>query len=250
MLNDFLTWLLDAIQALDPTTRMAVAGAAMLLETSAFVGLLVPGDAVVVLSAAGVDTVWGGASLVAVVVIGALIGESIGFAIGHRFGPALQRSRVGRMIPAAQWDRGQRYVRRRGGPAIFLSRFIPVLHSTVPMIAGMGGFRYRTFLAWTAPACALWASLYVVVGSVAASLFRALSSTIATAGYILLAALALLAIVVFVVKRFILRAESRHFDLDDGAVETTEAGPTDPTSVAQPASVSAERKAKAGSRSR
>jgi membrane-associated protein len=193
-----------------------VAGVAMTLETSAFIGLLVPGDAVVVLAATGVTSVASGAALVAVVVIGALIGESLGYLLGRWFGPALQRSRVGRLLPAEHWERGQRYVQRRGGSAIFLSRFIPVLHSTVPMIAGTSGFRYRTFLAWTAPACVLWATLYVIVGSVAASVFRDLSATLGTAGLILLAGGIVLAVSVVLVKRLILRRESRHFEPTDG----------------------------------
>lgn len=223
MLNDLLTWLLDSIQALDPTLRVVLAGVAMMLETSAFVGLIVPGDAVVVLSATGVTSVWGGVVLALVVIVGALIGESIGYLLGRCFGPTLQRSRVGRLLGDEQWQRGQRYVQRRGGPAIFLSRFIPVLHSTVPMIAGMSGFRYRTFLAWTAPACILWASLYVTVGSVAASVFRDLSSTLSMAGYILVAAAVLFAASVFVIKRLLLRAERRHFEASDDTEQEMEA---------------------------
>jgi membrane protein DedA with SNARE-associated domain len=212
MLNDLLTWVLDTVQALDPTLRVVLAGVAMLLETSAFVGLIVPGDAVVVLSATGVTSVWSGVVLALIVIAGALIGESIGYGLGRWFGPALQQSRFGRLLGDEQWDRGQRYVQRRGGPAIFLSRFIPVLHSTVPVIAGMSGFRYRTFLAWTAPACVLWASLYVTVGAVAASVFRDLSSTLSIAGYILVGAAVLFAASVFVTKRLLLRAERRHFE--------------------------------------
>lgn len=221
MLNDWLTWLLDIIQALDPTLRTLIAGAAMLLETSAFVGLIIPGDAVVLLAATGVTSVWGGIILVLVVVTGALIGESIGYFLGRWFGPALQRSRVGQLIREEHWDRAQRYVQRRGGPAIFLSRFIPVLHSTVPMIAGMSGFRYSRFLAWTAPACILWASLYVTVGSIAASVFRDLASSLHIAGYILIAAVALLAAAGFLTKKLLLRAERRHFEpIDDTEQDT------------------------------
>lgn len=212
MLNDLITWLLDAIQSLDPTLRTLFAGLGMLLETSAFVGLIVPGDAVVLLAATGVTSVWGGVVLVGVVVVGAVIGESLGYALGRWFGPALQRSRVGRLIREDQWDRAERYVQRRGGPAIFLSRFIPVLHSTVPMIAGMTRMRFRTFLAWTIPACLVWATTYVTVGSLAASVFRDLSQNLSIAGYLLVGAVILFAAGVYVVKRLLLRAERRHLE--------------------------------------
>lgn len=228
MLNDLLTWLLDSIQAVDPALRTLITGVAMLLETSAFVGLIVPGDTVVLLASTGITSVWGGAILVLVVVVGALIGESLGYLLGRWFGPTLQRSRVGRLIRDEHWNRAQRYVQRRGGPAIFLSRFIPALHSTVPMIAGMSGFRYRSFLAWTAPACILWASLYVTAGSVAASVFRDLASSLHIAGYILVAAVVLLAGAVFLAKRLLLRAERRHFEpADENDDDSTDAVQTD-----------------------
>lgn len=209
MFNDLITWALDSIQALDPAVRFVIAGVAMLLETSAFVGLLLPGDAVVLLAATGVTSLSSGAILVLAVLAGALIGESIGFGLGRWFGPALMRSRMGGLIKPEHWQTAQRLVQRRGGPAIFLSRFTPVLHSTVPMIAGMSGFRYTTFLAWTAPACAIWAVLSVVVGSVAASLFRDLSTSLGIAGYIVFAAIALIGVGTFLVRRLLLRRALR-----------------------------------------
>ncbi len=212
MLNDFLTWVLDAIQTIDPVLRGLVAGLAMMLETSALVGLVVPGDVVVLLAATGVESVWQGVLLVLVVVTGAVIGESIGFALGRWFGPALQRSRLGRLLGDRQWERAQRYIQRRGGLAIFLSRFVPVLHSTVPMVTGMSGFGYRTFLLWTAPACVLWATAYVTVGSLAATVFRELAQTLQSAGYVAVAVVVLFAVVVLAVKRLLLRRERTRDD--------------------------------------
>ena len=104
-------------------------------------------------------------SSIIAVVIGALIGESIGFWLGRYLGPKIRHSRLGRRIGEENWERSERYLRRRGGPAIFISRFLPVLHSLVPLTVGMSGYSYRRFLAWTAPACIIWASLYVSVAA-------------------------------------------------------------------------------------
>ncbi|MBO1902473.1 DedA family protein [Leucobacter weissii] len=227
MLNDFLLWLLDTIQALDPVLRTTIAGVAMMLETSALVGLVVPGDAVVLLAATGVTTFWGGVVLFVVVVVGALIGESIGYALGRWFGPALQRSRVGQLLGDQQWERAQRYIQRRGGLAIFLSRFVPVLHSTVPMVAGMTRFRYRTFLAWTIPACVIWAAAYVTVGSLAANAMREYAGSLHIAGYIFVAVILLFVCGVWAVKRFILRSEKRHLEPPATATPTPTQGADD-----------------------
>ncbi len=73
-----------------------------------------------------------GVVLAAAIVVGALIGESLGFWLGRYFGPRIRASRLGQKLGERNWDRADRYLRRRGGPAIFLSRFLPVLHSLVP----------------------------------------------------------------------------------------------------------------------
>ena len=104
--------------------------------------------------------------------VGALIGESIGFALGRYFGPWIRRSRLGGRIGERNWVRAENYLARRGGIAVFISRFLPVLHSLIPLTVGMSGMRYRTFLAWTAPACIVWAALYVSVGQAATTRSR------------------------------------------------------------------------------
>ena len=50
---------------------------------------------------------------------------------------------------------------------MFVSRFLPVLHSLVPLTVGMSTMRYRRFIAWTLPACLIWATAYVTVGATA-----------------------------------------------------------------------------------
>ena len=122
--------------------------------------------------------------LIIAVVIGALLGESIGFWLGRFLGPKIRHSRLGRRIGDENWERSERYLRRRGGPAIFVSRFLPVLHSLVPLTVGMSGYSYRRFLAWTVPACVIWARLYVTVAALAAGTYRELADQLHFAGYI------------------------------------------------------------------
>ena len=111
--------------------------------------------------------------------------------------------------------RDRRYLARRGGIAIFLSRFLPVLHSLVPLTVGMSHYSYRRFLAWTAPACLLWATAYVSITSLAAGSFDELADRGHYAGYIFVGIIALFLIAVFVGKKVISRLESRHLDISD-----------------------------------
>ncbi|WP_382307125.1 DedA family protein [Herbiconiux sp. UC225_62] len=209
-MNEVLSWLLDTVQSVDPLVRTLLAGVAILLETSILIGLVVPGDTVVLVASTAVDGPLEYISLVAVVIVGALCGESIGFAIGRWFGPKLRASRLGRRIGEKNWVRAETYLAKRGGIAVFLSRFIPVLHSLIPLTVGMSPMRYRRFMTWTVPACVIWAFAYVSVGAFAAGSYRELSRDLHWAGYLFVGVIALFVVAVFVAKKLINRSESRH----------------------------------------
>ncbi|SEC16850.1 membrane protein DedA, SNARE-associated domain [Paramicrobacterium humi] len=209
-MNDILTWLLDAVQSVDPALRTALAGIAILLETSILIGLIVPGDTIVIVAGTGVDGVGQYIALYLVVVVGALTGESIGFALGKYFGHYVRRSRLGRRIGEHNWRRAENYLERRGGIAVFLSRFLPVLHSLIPVTVGMSPMTYKRFLAWTAPACLIWTAGYVSVGSAAAETYRDLANQLHFAGYIFVGIIAVFLVVAWAVKTALQRLEKRH----------------------------------------
>lgn len=209
-MNEILTWLLDVVQNVDPVVRTLVAGLAMMLETSVLVGLVVPGDTVVIVAGTAIASPLEGVLLGLTVVVGSLVGESLGFWLGRYFGPRIRASRLGQKLGERNWDRADRYLRRRGGPAIFLSRFLPVLHSLVPLTVGMSGYRYRRFLAWTTPACLLWAGLYITVAASAAGTYRELADRIHYAGYLFVGIIVVFLLLVFVGKKLLERFESRH----------------------------------------
>lgn len=226
-MNEFLSWLLDTVQSIDPVVRTLLAGVAIMLETSVLIGLIVPGDTVVIILGTAVASPLEGIVLGAVVVLGALTGESIGFWLGRFFGPRIRHSRLGRRIGERNWQRSEAYLARRGGPAIFLSRFLPVLHSLVPLTVGMGGYSYRRFLAWTTPACVLWASLYITVSAVAAGTFREVVGQVRFAAYIFIGVIALFLVVMFIGKKLLERAERRHLGELETLQETSRAGVVD-----------------------
>lgn len=211
-MNDFLGWFLDAVRNLDPVLRILLAGAGMLFETSILIGLIVPGDTVVIVASTATAN-WGEyAALLFTVILGALTGESIGFALGRYFGPRIRASRFGQKLGERNWIRAETYLDRRGGIAVFISRFLPVLHALIPLTVGMSTMRYRKFLAWTAPACLIWAVAYVSVGWLAAGTYRQLSSQLHYAGYLFAAIITLFLVAVLLVKKLIERTEARHMD--------------------------------------
>jgi membrane-associated protein len=212
---DFLDEFLRFVADIDPVLRTLLAGLAVMLETSVLVGLIVPGDTVVLVASTGVTTILQFILMVIAIIVGALIGESIGFAIGRYFGPKLRYGKLGKKLGPDKIARADRFVDRRGGIAVFISRFLPVFHSVVPMTAGMSKMPYRTFMAWTAPACTLWAFIYVSVGSGAAETYRELQGQISWAGWVFIGFFVVFFALFWVVKHFLWRYAQKESALDD-----------------------------------
>jgi membrane protein DedA with SNARE-associated domain len=226
VINDVLTWILDVVQSVDPVVRTLLASIAIMLETSVLIGLIVPGDTIVIVAATGVATPVEGVVLGLCIVAGALVGESIGYLLGRWLGPRIQHSWLGRRIGEHNWMRSERYLRRRGGIAIFLSRFLPVLHSLVPLTVGMSRYPYRRFLMWTTPACVVWSALYVSIAAGAASGFRELADNAHYAGYVFVGVIVLFLLLILVGKKVLQRVERRHLRLTHE--ERSASGSTEP----------------------
>lgn len=215
MINDILGWILGVVDSVDPVLRITLAGIAIMLETSVLIGLVVPGDSIVIVASLATPNPFDNPvqyiALILVVIAGALSGESIGFALGRWFGPRIRVSRLGRRIGEHNWVRAENFLDRRGGIAIFVSRFLPVLHSLVPLTVGMSGMRYRRFIAWTLPACAIWATAYVTVGATAGGVTRTLiADQLHYAGYVFVAIILGFLLVAWLVKHLLHRHHERH----------------------------------------
>ncbi|UTT62013.1 DedA family protein [Microcella humidisoli] len=222
-MNELLDAILDLVQGVDPVLRTALAGLFIMLETTILLGLVVPGDTVVLVASTAVDSPAEYWALTITVIVGALTGASLGFAIGRFFGPRLRASRLGRRIGEKNWRRAESFLDHRGGIAVFISRFVPVLHSLTPLVVGMSGLRYRTFMLWLTPACILWAFAYVTVGSAAAEGYRSIAEQLDYAALIFVGVIAGFWLLVFAVKKLLDRYVGRFADQPgDGDAATRE----------------------------
>jgi membrane protein DedA with SNARE-associated domain len=220
-LNGALSWILDTVQDVHPAVRTLLAGFGILLETSILIGLVIPGDTIVIVASTAVDSPAQFVALMVAVIVGALCGESIGFALGRYFGPKIRASRLGRRVGEKNWVRAENYLDRRGGIAVFISRFLPVLHSLIPLTVGMSTMSYRRFIAWTLPACVIWTTAYVSVGTFAAGSFRDLLDQLHYAGYIFAGILVLFVIATLVAKKLLERSAEKDMLLPgDGDANT------------------------------
>ena len=204
-MNEVLDAILSWVEGVPPVWRVLVTGVAVLLETSILVGLVVPGDTIVLVSSTGVTTLAAYLFTVLAVVLGALAGESIGFSLGRLSGPRLRSSWLGRQVGEKRWAKADRFVQRRGGIAVFISRFLPVFHSVIPLTAGTTAMRYRSFMIWTIPACIIWAFLYVSIGSGAAGTYRELQTSFSSAGWVFIAIVTVSIVLVALIKKVLHR---------------------------------------------
>jgi membrane-associated protein len=131
-------------------------------ETSAFVGLLVPGETAVLLGAAVAGR--GGLNvflLAAVVVAGAVTGDSLGYALGRRCARRPGRPRP----PAARHTaRARAFLAHHGAATVLTSKFIGFARTFVPYAAGSSGMPYRRFLGYSALASLVWGAATVTLG--------------------------------------------------------------------------------------
>jgi membrane-associated protein len=138
---------------------------AVVSERSILIGLFVPGDVIIALG--GVYAAQGDLNVVivmAIAFVAAMIGESIGFMLGHRYGMRLVRrlpfvNRFEDRIEAVQ-----DHFKRHGGKTVAVGRYATAAGAVIPFAAGMGGMPYRRVLMFDAPAVLLWAIGITLIG--------------------------------------------------------------------------------------
>ena len=213
-MNQVLDWLLSNVQSVDPILRNLLAGLAIMLETSLFIGLIIPGDTVVLVASTGVQDIGDFFLLLGFVLLGSLIGESLGFWIGRLFGPRIRASKLGQRIGESNWKMADAFIEARGGLAVAISRFLPVLHSLVPVVAGATTMRYRVFIRWTLAACAVWASAYVSVGYLAHTSYDKIGANLKYGGLIFVAIILIFVTIIHFAKKRLEKTAIKMVDTD------------------------------------
>ena len=175
------------------------------LEASVFVGFVLPGETAVLLGGAiASQSRVQLTGVMAAAILGAVIGDTIGYLIGRRFGGPLQQSRLGRVVGARRWQAAERFLRRRGGPSVFLGRWTALLRALVPAAAGMAKLPYRTFAVWNIAGGILWATAISIAGFLAGNAYHRLEKYLGDGALVLLT----LIIIVLVVHHML--RERRH----------------------------------------
>jgi len=180
-------------------TGYAIVTGAVLLERSILIGIVVPGE--LTMAAGALFAARGQLSLTLVIVLGALaaiVGESIGFWLGRRYGRALLRrlpllNRVERRLEGVE-----ELFDRHGGKAVAVGRFAAGAGVFIPFVAGMGRMRYARFLLFDVPSIVVWALGVGILGYVLGQNIELLDRILSNFGWAMLA-LAVIGVVAYVV---------------------------------------------------
>ena len=134
-------------------------------ETGLMVGFFLPGDSLLVtagvFAAQGQLNLW---LLMGVLVVAAIVGDTVGYWIGHKAGPALFRRPKSLLFNPKHLRRAHDFYEKYGGQTIILARFMPVVRTFAPVVAGMGGMDYRRFLSFNVFGGFLWVVSMTLIG--------------------------------------------------------------------------------------
>ncbi|MGH7311812.1 MAG: DedA family protein [Candidatus Rokuibacteriota bacterium] len=147
---EFLADLASGRYALDDLIRWggyAVLVAIVFTETGLLVGFFLPGDSLLitaglVAAAGGLDIWWLNVLLSAA----AILGDSVGYAIGARLGPRLFTRERSILFNPRHVERTRQFYARHGAKTIVIARFVPIIRTFAPVVAGVGQMAYRRFL--------------------------------------------------------------------------------------------------------
>jgi len=197
LLTDVLEWL----QALPQPALVGATGGLVFAECTIGLGFIAPGEGGLLIAATTVDSVQRFLLLWAVVTVCAGLGDSIGFAIGRRFGPRLRETRLIQRYGADGWDKATGILRKRGAWAVFFARFLPVVRTLMPAAAGTSGLPFRRFFPAVLAGAACWSAMHIAIGAALGEAAKRIEGLITTGGTYVVAGLALTVIATIVIRK-------------------------------------------------
>jgi membrane-associated protein len=137
-------------------------------ESGLLIGFFLPGDSL--LFTAGLLSSQGHLAPLPVILVGcflaAVAGDQVGYAFGARVGPSLFRRPDSKIFKQEYVEKARHYFERHGSKTIVLARFVPIVRTFAPILAGVGEMQYRTFVTFNVLGGLLWAVGVTTLGYV------------------------------------------------------------------------------------
>jgi membrane-associated protein len=193
--------ILDPILSASPWVILTVVGLVVFAEDAIFVGFVIPGETAAILG--GVAAHSGSvplASVIVVVIVAAILGDSVGYELGRHLGPRILRWRLLERR-RARIDDARGYLARRGGMAVLLGRWTAFLRAVMPALAGMAHMPYPKFLAYNGAGGIIWGTGVVIAGYLVGASYARLEKALSEGGALFAVVLVALAIVVYKIRK-------------------------------------------------
>ena len=155
LFRDAVELLLGVLTGKTPLDALVKAGGYVVLtaivftETGLLIGFFLPGDSLLItaglVAATGALNIWW---LNGLLIAAAIVGDSVGYAIGARLGPRLFTREKSRFFNPQHVERTRRFYERHGAKTIVIARFVPIIRTFAPVVAGVGEMNYRRFLTY------------------------------------------------------------------------------------------------------
>lgn len=175
-----LATILGLLDSLDPEKILRSGGYLLLFgiifaESGLLIGFFLPGDSLLFIAgmaAAGtLDQATGGDAInlnIWVVLVGVFIaavaGDQVGYAFGNKAGPALFKRPDSRFFKREHVESAEEFFEHHGPKAIVLARFVPIVRTFTPIVAGAGNMQYRTFVKFNVLGGLLWGVGVTLIG--------------------------------------------------------------------------------------
>lgn len=214
-----MSGLVDRLLNLPGTLVAVIVGLLVFAEDALFVGFVLPGETAAVVG--GVVASRGHLPypvIAAVVVLAAIIGDSVGYEIGRRVGPRILDLRIVQRR-RARLDAASDFLRRRGGFAVFLARFVAFFRAVMPALAGISKMPYARFLTFNAAGGLVWGIGFTLLGFLAGNSYQAIEGRVGRDAVVAVVAVLVVALVVWRV-----REHRRDRSPDTGAGAGTDTG--------------------------
>lgn len=164
-----LNFLIASVQVnpIDMVRAGGYLGIALLIfaESGVLIGIFFPGDSILfaagLLAASGFFLI---GPLILIVVVAAIIGDSVGYWFGLKAGSALFKRADSRFFKQEYLERTKRFYALYGGRAIVLARFVPIVRTIAPILAGTSSMKYRAFLLYNILGGLLWGGGMLLLG--------------------------------------------------------------------------------------
>lgn len=144
---------------------LLVIGLIVFAESGLLIGFFLPGDTL--LFAAGFFAAQGKLnlfSLLAVLIVAAIVGDNVGYTIGKHSGKRLFKKKDGLFFRHEYIERAEQFYEKHGGKTIILARFVPIVRTFAPMVAGMGNMNRRRFMLFNIVGAFLWSVSITLLG--------------------------------------------------------------------------------------